>query len=850
MADKSKATPLELAYSDACAVFTRPFIFCEWKVYAVPSADSTKWAPLGVSKDKSTSYREITHDVWIYVFRKFEGTEATPPVWIEEIFHAKDGTLSVAPVAEQLAHLSGNPKVEPKTRPAVKEIGKTTTFARRINGRRTLHYLFASRVRLPLPSVYTLMTGWVGAKLIKAMMIDQWAPAYSFEKDDINLLEKDGKLIVAVVDPITIALHLHTYADAAAQDCIDYGGDLSEKQGGRQSKVMLARILQSLLAADQSLYQDVYLEGANEEQTWNPYAVDSFLEEYNYQIGYRQQWRIRWHTFLVNWLDSEPFQVAFRVFCDAAPLEALLLICRLLRRISVSELGRGLLLRINSGKPNDADDKWGWVSQHIFPAESEPAPVWEMIDKASGNTIGAVLEWAPFVSTGVIPPKYVIQAINAPLAVRLGVKPATKIITEGFGSVPQPQFWRGKHGIEYVKYQIDPGKASEIKGKYAYGFAWADMALKVVSAAFAAKEIAEALGPDADYKKKTVAIITGIHTVADLGASAKEIQGGYKRFAAELAEDESKETAEAIEKYEIAASRLAALAAITDYVIGVKDTITSLREGETGEGVGHLVSTVGYGLEFVGSLAAALSVPGLGVLIMIGGALVIIGNTIVKIFKKTDYQRFVRHCYWGPEYGETGPKKEWAVAPFEQWKDRYDLQLKSLIELLCQFEIDEDRWKAKANIPSDPEKIRAVEVKLGWLPMGARIEVTYDEVWDGNGTQKLQGTWTVTDQNSGTGEYTFEAKEGNTLRIKLKDHELEVSPLGKSPREDLVHQTDEQRHSYFWWNKDFRDLKVGMRLTFALGKGEITVPYEEKKFKEGTVVHNEKELPESHRPTR
>jgi hypothetical protein len=90
---------LEMAYDDACAVFTRPFTFCEWRVYSVPSADPAKWAPLGVSKDKTTAYREIKHDVWIYVFRKFEGLESTPPLWVEELFLAKDGTISAAPMA-------------------------------------------------------------------------------------------------------------------------------------------------------------------------------------------------------------------------------------------------------------------------------------------------------------------------------------------------------------------------------------------------------------------------------------------------------------------------------------------------------------------------------------------------------------------------------------------------------------------------------------------------------------------------------------------------------------------------------------------------------------------------------
>ena len=656
------ATSLDSAYGDACAVFTRPFTFCEWKVYAVPSADPAKWAPLGVSKDKSTAYREITHDVWIYVFRKYEGLESAQLEWVEELFHAKDGTLSAAPMAEQQAQLSSSPKVEPKKRPEVKAIGKTTTFPRRINGRRTFHYVFASRVRLPLASVNTLWTGRFGAKVVQAMRIDEWAPAYSFEKDDNNLLEKDGRLMVAVLDPITIALHLHTYAEAAAQDCMDYGGEQTDKFAGRQCKVMLAQILQSLLASDNDLYGDIYAEDDKEKKTWDPYAIDRFLDEYNHQIAYRRRWRIRWHTFLVNWLDSAPFQIAHQVYRDVLPAEALLLICRLLRRISDSGMGRDLLLRICDGQPKkNIDDKWAWVSQHIFPTEGEPEVVWEIIKKAGVGTIAAVKEWAPFVSTGVIKPTYIILAINAPLAVRLGLRPATQIVSAGKGSVPFPQFWKGLHGTEYQMYEIDPGdKRDALKGKWALGLAWAEMALQVINAAFVAKQIADTFGTDTSKEKKAMAIILGIHGVAHLGASAKEIQAGYKKYAAELARDESKETEELIEHYEIAAGRLAAIAAITDFVIGVDETFHSFEEGEKGEGVGHLISTMGYGVEFVGAVAAAMSIPGLGELLIIGAALVMIGNTIVKIFKKSDHQHFVRHCFWGTEYGETGPEREWA----------------------------------------------------------------------------------------------------------------------------------------------------------------------------------------------
>jgi hypothetical protein len=215
-----------------------------------------------------------------------------------------------------------------------------------------------------------------------------------------------------------------------------------------------------------------------------------------------------------------------------------------------------------------------------------------------------------------------------------------------------------------------------------------------------------------------------------------------------------------------------------------------------------------------------------------------IGNTVVKIFKKSDHQHFVRHCFWGTEYGDSGPEKEWAVAPFEEWKGRYDIQLKSLIELLCQFEIEGDRWLGhkRTSLPSDVDEIRTVKVNMGWVPVGARIEATYEEQWNGPDTQTLKGSWEITEQSSATNDYTIEDEKGNTLKMELKAGELELSQLGTSPRADLVHK---YAGGFNRWNKDFVHIEVGIRLVLSMGKEEITIPYEENTFKKASIVHND-----------
>ena len=84
----------------------------------------------------------------------------------------------------------------------------------------------------------------------------------------------------------------------------------------------------------------------------------------------------------------------------------------------------------------------------------------------------------------------------------------------------------------------------------------------------------------------------------------------------------------------------------------------------------------------------------------------------------------------------------------------------------------------RVKLPSDVDTIRTVKVKMGWVPIGVRIEATYEEQWKGAGTQKLQGSWEVTEQSGATGDCTIEAKKGNTLEIALKAGRTRAKPAG------------------------------------------------------------------------
>jgi hypothetical protein len=122
-------------------------------------------------------------------------------------------------------------------------------------------------------------------------------------------------------------------------------------------------------------------------------------------------------------------------------------------------------------------------------------------------------------------------------------------------------------------------------------------------------------------------------------------------------------------------------------------------------------------------LLALTGTPGAQIFLIAGLLIVSIGN-IIKMFKSTDYQEFVKHCYWGKLYGEGAFTPEWATKKFSDWKrgdgglDDYDAQFVALVNLICRFEIEE----------GGP---REVELKMGFMPSRASLELHYLEKWKG-----------------------------------------------------------------------------------------------------------------------
>src|SRR5262245_27274159 len=182
------------AYDRAAAVFSRSFRFVEWRfVIAADRAEGIP-TPFGDTDEKRRKATvAIDRQKWIYVFRtNTQGKSAGLPALVEEIHIDKSGEMAATPHDDIEKPINKRGKGEP--------LGKTMCLARRILGMPQVYRFLASRIRLEKAPIEELKKH-----------IEQIAPPVILDPTDKNnsVIEDGGELLVPVVDPITVALHLH-----------------------------------------------------------------------------------------------------------------------------------------------------------------------------------------------------------------------------------------------------------------------------------------------------------------------------------------------------------------------------------------------------------------------------------------------------------------------------------------------------------------------------------------------------------------------------------------------------------------------------------------------------------------
>jgi len=210
--------PVDAFYSWACAVMSPPVRFNEWKFMSTYGQSGQKYfQPTGLTNKKREATKEFfTTERWIYVFRF---SSSAGRVRLSHEIHVNGATHALAltamvPFENKRVASGADMAPDPNERGKPEDLGATTIrFPRRIQGEQVVYYFLATRVRLPSAQIL---------EIEQDGHMQRWLPPVTFEPDDPNVLwpEKgsDQPAIVPVVDPITIALHLHGIYRAALQD--------------------------------------------------------------------------------------------------------------------------------------------------------------------------------------------------------------------------------------------------------------------------------------------------------------------------------------------------------------------------------------------------------------------------------------------------------------------------------------------------------------------------------------------------------------------------------------------------------------------------------------------------------
>jgi len=652
LAKDSKA--LSLAYDSAIAVMTRQCRFVEWRFYGGGS-DYKKWSPFGLLSSRAGSWKEIKGERWIYVYRRDYRT-GNAPRWVEELYLDAQGGIAAVPMDGLLDPQSG--KAADK-RPKPVALGETISFARRIQGVAYEYFFFATRIRLSGSAIDKL-----------SRRVDEFAPPVNFEDSDMNVADfQQGKALVAVLDPMTIALELHDAYIVALDDFTGYssihdGQSKAEQDavGQRQKKLLLAQLIDSLTSKKSDPANMLYykLNDAHVPQKPKNRTLDFFLKEYEEQLQHRLNWRDYWSSFITRWLDSPAIHFLEEVYqqdlANAWP-DYLSFYDSVHERLYESADGRAYIEKV-LGQPHH------WVHDYVLPKADTSGDKFQVFRKAGGSILGIYREYGVAYLHRRNLPEFL--AVTKNLAAKLNSDFKTE-----FQTIPQAlKKSRGEVRWAAVKAQrIIVTKAAELKRSHEFRERRAAQARITFSIAV------EGINLYLAFKAIEEAYKSG--TPAEKAWAWLNLAGSMVDFSASWVEWLAPTPSGAATAAARAAVRTVALigfvSAVIDTILGAQATVQAFKQGDMGGMVGSAVVTVGSAALALLSLRAFISGAMGGPWGLIAMLVVAIGYAIKVMFAgDTPYQKLVGHCEWGIEYGEDEAQPDWAPKPFKDWKDNFD----------------------------------------------------------------------------------------------------------------------------------------------------------------------------------
>lgn len=676
---------LEKAYTEAAAVMSRSFRFAEWKfVIAAERADGIPTAFGDRDEPDHKGIKEIDREKWIYVFRSNALSYGVYSAIRAEIRVSKNGELAITP--------SDQVEKELKSRPEPTPIGgKTMCLPRHIVGLPQVYRFFASRIRLPLAQIKELEN--TVSRFIPPTVLDP--------ENNKSVIEKDGQWLVPVVDPITVALHLHAAFAAAAEDIVNYTSANKQNQHHRAAerrskKYLLATILKSIIGEADKKDANNLVHELKDQQG----PLEDFLTHFQKEVQWRVDRRDRLGNFLVRWMASDGIRILADAYLSEKKKEFekfLVPWAHAITRMDESPPGRKYLDRLLKDQKHFFN-KYLWLS-------NDPTDDAIQAIRKSGMTV--------FEAWKTIAERKIVTA---------DVEIAEDV-------------YKRFHRLREIKNAPDPKGLTKGQRKQAKR-----------TRAEARAEFKEVLRNLREYEERLLkdlrssepkthfstepralgAIVEAVNFVLAFSAMMKALEGDDPRAKQLAVIGFVGSTLDATSAIAALSKRWDKVAPVLGFVSGVIDVYLAdaamdkaFKDGDQDAANGNFLTGVGATMTTAAGLMALASIPGGQIVAIIGLLIVAIGFIYKLLTGKEPIERFFAHCTWGKEYLQAGGG-DWSPTRFEQWTGdkEFDYQLEALLNIICKFEI------------ASGAQLREMKFKMGWIPPDSKLKVKYEETWD------------------------------------------------------------------------------------------------------------------------
>jgi hypothetical protein len=722
------------AYDSAAAVFSRAFRFVEWRFVIATTLTSTPFGDRDEPQRKATT--PIDRQKWIYVFRNNHEREVYAAVH-EEIRIDKNGEMAATP-ADDIVN-----RKPIKQRSAPVALGKTMCLPRRIKGKPQVYRFFASRVRLEKAQIEEL-----------EKKISNFAPPVIFDpSENLSIMEQDGELLVPVVDPVTVALHLHAAFVAAADDVINYTAAHKDNKyrrnvERRRKKQLLATLLKGIIGDEKNT-------GANNlvaELKQGQFPLESFLKHYDGQLQWRVDRRDRLGAFLTRWLASDGVKIASVAFLAAGMNEWVKFLvpwCHAITRLGESPPGRKFIAGL-------LDDKDHFVHTFVWPEEELSEEKFQAVRKGGMTVIEGFktfVEIRAHLAHGgdhvaeiyeklqrlrrekfeLLSERLTVKSIQKGAKLEREIR-ATVIKSEGHAA----------ETAEKVR-QLRAAKNKLLSGPLTPESIRQGVAIdrKISATLIADVGEHEAAHHFTGELNALGAVLETINLILAIKATQEALEGDDPH-AKEMAVvglvkasfEEGAAIAALLKRSESAVAFLGFVAGILETYLSHEEMEKAFKDGDQDAANGSFLTATGATIGTAGSFMVLMAVPGANIVVVIGLLVVALGFLYKIIKGKAPIERFFAHCTWGKEYGEAGGG-DWSPTRFEQWKgdSEFDYQFEALLNIICKIEI------------SKGQALRDVEFKMGWLPPDSTLTVKYEETWrDDADSRSLESEILVADK--------------------------------------------------------------------------------------------------------